>query len=91
MLANRLGGQAVGCHPPLRLKLISRLNPGAAYCFVPDLSRSEGSGNGAVHVKRVVIVDRLRLLYLFKASNAWDTLTNWALADAMSTEYEAAV
>jgi hypothetical protein len=68
-------------------------HPGAAYCFVPhDLSRSEVKWYRAEHLKRVVIVDRLRLLHLFKASNAWGTLTNWSfVADAMSTEYEAAV
>lgn len=72
---------------------IAPQHPGAAYCFVPhDLSLSEKKWQRAVHVKRVVIVDRLRLLNLFNASDAWGTLTNWSfIADAMSTEYEAAV
>jgi hypothetical protein len=68
-------------------------HPGAAYCFVPhDLSLSDAKWQRAVHVKCVVIVDRLRLLHLFKASDAWDTLTNWSfVADAVSTNYVAAV
>lgn len=72
---------------------IAPQHPGAAYCFVPhDLSRGDGKWQRAVHRKRVVIVDRLRLLHLFNASNACDTLTNWSfVVDAMSTEYEAAV
>ena len=72
---------------------IAPQHPGAAYCFVPhDLSRGDGKWQRTVHRKRVVIVDRLRLLHLFKASNSWGALTNWPfVADAMSTEYEAAV
>jgi len=72
---------------------IAPQHPGAAYCFVPhDLSRGDGKWQRGVHRKRVVIVDRLRLLHLFKVSNAWGTLTNWSFVDdAMSTEYEAAV
>ena len=72
---------------------IAPQHPGAAYCFVPhDLAQSDSKWQRAVHVKRVVIVDRLRLLHLFNASGAWNALTNWPfVADAMSTEYKVAV
>lgn len=68
-------------------------HPGAAYCFVPhDLSLNEGRWQRSVHVKRVIFIDRLRLLHLFKVSEAWGTLTNWSfISDAISTKYEAAV
>lgn len=53
-------------------------HPGASYCFVPhDLSMNEKSWDRSAHVKRTVIVDRLRLLNLFKVSGASDQLTNW--------------
>jgi len=68
-------------------------HPGAAYCFVPhDLSLNEKKWQRAVHVKRVVIIDRLRLLHLFKVADAWGNLTNWSfISDAISMKYEAAI
>lgn len=86
-------GKQLDVSPAATEAHIAPQHPGAAYCFVPhDLSRSDGKWQRAVHVKRVVMVDRLRLLHLFNASNAWGTLTNWSfVADAMSTEYVAAV
>lgn len=72
---------------------IAPQHPGAAYCFVPhDLSRSESKWQRAVHVKRVIIIDRLRLLHLFNISDTCGSLTNWSfVSDAISTKYEAAV
>lgn len=51
---------------------------GSAYCFVPhDLSMSDKSWERSAHVKRTVIVDRRRLLNLFKVLKTWDQLPNW--------------
>lgn len=86
-------GKQLDVTPAATQAHIAPQHSGAAYCFVPhDLSRSESKWQRAVHVKCVVMVDRLRLLHLFNASNACGTLTHWSfVADAMATEYEVAV
>lgn len=53
-------------------------HPGAAYCFVPhDLSINETTWARASHVRRTIIVDRLRLLNLFEVLNIWHELPKW--------------
>jgi hypothetical protein len=60
-------------------------HPNAAICFVPhDLSASEQSWQRPDKVKRIVLVDRVRLLYLFKTLQVWDqlpNLNNWTFID----------
>ena len=52
---------------------------GAAYCFVPhDLLMNDKSWERSAHVKRTVIIDRCRLLNLFKSLNASDQLPTWS-------------
>lgn len=67
-------------------------HPGAAFCFVPhDLSLDERTWQRASHVKRTVVVDRLRMLQLFEQTNTWTNLPNWAfVADATATGATAA-
>jgi len=53
-------------------------HPGAAYCFVPhDLYRNNTQWDRAAHVKRVVLIDRKRLLHLFNESKTSHELPNW--------------
>lgn len=53
-------------------------HPGSAYCFVPhDLSMNDRSWERSAHVKRTVIVDRRRLLNLFKVLKTWEQLPSW--------------
>jgi hypothetical protein len=57
-------------------------HPGAAYCFVPhDLSANDSRWERATHVKRTVLVDRLRLFRLFESSNAFSNLPTWSFVD----------
>ncbi|MBI2749956.1 MAG: hypothetical protein HYX43_11620 [Burkholderiales bacterium] len=59
-------------------------HPGAAFCFVPhDLSLNERRWQRESHVKRTIVVDRLRLLHLFDTLQVWNVLPNWPfLAEA---------
>lgn len=53
-------------------------HPAAAYCFVPhDLSMDDKTWQRAAHIKRTVVVDRLRLLNLFSAEKTWNRLPSW--------------
>jgi hypothetical protein len=53
-------------------------HPGAAFCFVPhDLSLNEHRWQRESHVKRTVVVDRLRLLHLFDELKVCNVLPNW--------------
>lgn len=53
-------------------------HPGAAYCFVPhDLSAGDKHWQRASHIKRTVVVDRLRLLSLFNKCTTWDKLPDF--------------
>ena len=57
-------------------------HPGAAYCFVPhDLSANDSRWERSTHVKRTVLVDRLRLFRLFESSNAFSKLPTWPFVD----------
>lgn len=64
-------------------------HPAAAYCFVPhDLSSSEQKWERAAHVKKCVLVDRKRLLNLFKATDSVNMLPAWEfVGEAASTRY----
>lgn len=62
--------------------LISPHHPGAAYCFVPhDLSANDGLWDRAEHVKRTVLVDRLRFFRLFERIDCFDKLPTWTFID----------
>lgn len=64
---------------------IAPQHPGAAYCFVPhDLSANDRLWDRAEHVKRTVLVDRLRLFRLFERINAFDSLPTWSFVDDAS-------
>lgn len=53
-------------------------HPGAAFCFVPhDLSLNAHRWERASHVKRTVLVDRLRLLHLFDKLQVYNVLPHW--------------
>lgn len=53
-------------------------HPGAAYCFVPhDLSANDSLWDRAEHVKRAVLVDRLRLFRLFESCGVVHQLPTW--------------
>lgn len=56
-------------------------HPGAAYCFVPHDLSAGGKWQRASHIKRAVVVDRLRLLNLFDKSSAWDRLPEFPFVD----------
>lgn len=68
-------GPAVGAH------LIPQTD-GAAYCFVPhDLHASDTDWQRASHVARTVLVDRSRILHLFRDTKAWGDLPHWSFVD----------
>jgi hypothetical protein len=71
---------------------INTQHPGAAICFVPhDLSLSEHRWQREAHVKRTVVVDRLRLLHLFDKLQVCNVLPNWPfLAEATQSNVIAA-
>ena len=57
-------------------------HPGAAYCFVPhDLSANDSLWDRAEHVKRAVLVDRLRLFRLFERCDVVHLLPTWQFVD----------
>ncbi|CAM3848319.1 hypothetical protein DETS111669_29640 [Delftia tsuruhatensis] len=57
-------------------------HPGAAYCFVPhDLHANEKLWERATHVKRTVLVDRIRIFKLLENSNAFSSLPAWTFVD----------
>lgn len=62
---------------------LSPHHPGAAYCFVPhDLSANDSRWDRSEHVKRTVLVDRLRLFKLFEGCNAFEQLpVHWQFVD----------
>lgn len=61
-------------------------HPGAAYCFVPhDLSANDKLWDRSEHIKRTVLIDRVRLFRLFESVNAFDTLPTWAFVDDAAT------
>lgn len=61
---------------------IAPQHQGAAYCFVPhDLHMSDTQWQRASHVLRTVVVDRARILELFRAANAIAALPTWAFVD----------
>lgn len=57
-------------------------HPGSGYCFVPhDLSAGDNNWQRASHIKRTVMVDRLRLLNLFNKRTAFDKLPHLPFVD----------
>lgn len=61
-------------------------HPGAAYCFVPhDLSANDSRWDRSEHVKRTVLVDRLRLFKLFESCGSFATLPTWQFVDEATT------
>ena len=68
-------------------------HPAAAYCFVPhDLSLSDTAWQRTTHVKRTVLIDRLRILNMFESTQDWASLPTWpfvgepaAMGAAMAT------
>jgi hypothetical protein len=61
---------------------ISPQHPGAAYCFVPhDLAENDRMWDRAEHVKKTVLVDRLRLFSLFEQAQNFDRLPTWDFVD----------
>ena len=57
-------------------------HPGAAYCFVPhDLSANDSRWDRSEHVKRTVLIDRLRFLKLFERNSFLARLPTWAFVD----------
>lgn len=71
---------------------INTQHPGAAFCFVPhDLSLNEHRWQRESHVKRTVVVDRLRLLHLFNNLNVFNVLPIWPfVAEAIQSKAIAA-
>lgn len=61
---------------------IAPQHQGAAYCFVPhDLHMSDTQWQRASHVRRTVVVDRARILELFRATSALAALPTWTFVD----------
>lgn len=57
-------------------------HPGAAYCFVPhDLQSSEQKWQRASHMLRTVVVDRARILHLFRVTNGANALPHWGFVE----------
>jgi hypothetical protein len=57
---------------------IAPQHPGAAYCFVPhDLHRSDTAWQRASHVLRTVVIDRARILHLFRETQSWNGIPDW--------------
>lgn len=68
-------GPAIGAH--LKPKADS-----LAYCFVPhDLQASETRWQRGSHVASTVLIDRARILHVFRANNAWGVLPAWAFVN----------
>ncbi|PRD64147.1 hypothetical protein [Malikia granosa] len=67
-------------------------HPGAAYCFIPhDLMQSDKQWQRESHVKRTIMVDRVRLLRLFDKLKSWSKLPKWEfVAEATQTNAVAA-
>lgn len=53
-------------------------HPAAAYCFVPhDLHRNDTAWQRASHVLRTVVIDRARILHLFRETQSWNGIPDW--------------
>lgn len=64
-------------------------HPGAAYCFVPhDLHESDTTWQRASHVHRTVLIDRARILHLFREVKAWCDLSPWSFVGELFTMQE---
>ena len=64
-------------------------HPGAAYCFVPhDLHESDTTWQRASHVHRTVLIDRARILHLFREVKAWCDLPQWSFVGELFTMQE---
>lgn len=64
---------------------IAPQHQGAAYCFVPhDLQMSDTQWQRASHVLRTVVVDRARILELFRATKTLAALPTWTFVDEPS-------
>jgi hypothetical protein len=61
---------------------IAPQHPGAAYCFVPhDLQLDNTKWRRGSHVLRTVLVDRARILHLFRQNSEIPALANWPFVD----------
>jgi hypothetical protein len=65
-------------------------HPAAAYCFVPhDLSQNDTTWWRAANILRTVVIDRVRILHLFKQLDAWADVPKFAfLAKVVGTSAE---